>query len=307
MNPLLLKVHRWTALVFALPLLFVLGTGLILSIEPSLVVGAIKPGSIDAAKIEAMLAKHDPKGQARAVVYRSYENTLAMGGGRGGGTSVDMATGELAKSPGWLSDLLVTARRMHETLLIDAGWLVTASTVAMLVLASLGVAMGLPRFTNSVPGWHKATAWLLLPLVVLSPLTGLFLVAGLTFAGPPPPEARTDKPVALAEAVRIVGKQHDLSGLVWLRPQGGRMLARVVEGGEYRTYAVTPNGMVAMPRNWPRLWHEGNFAGHVSAALNLITSFALVGLLSTGLWIWGSSQVRIISRQRAREQQAAAE
>jgi len=37
--------------------------------------------------------------------------------------------------------------------------------------------------------------------------------------------------------VRKVGATHDLSALIWLRPAGGRMLARLVENGEY---ASTP-------------------------------------------------------------------
>ena len=41
----LLKLHRWVALVFALPLVFVLGTGLILAFEPWLVVRAIENGA----------------------------------------------------------------------------------------------------------------------------------------------------------------------------------------------------------------------------------------------------------------------
>lgn len=305
MKPLLLRLHRWIALIFALPLMFVLATGLILSVEPSLVVGSIKPGSIDAAKLEALLARHDPKGQARGIAYRSYENSLTIGGGRGGGTTVDVATGNAVAAPGWLSSTLVTSRRMHETLLIDAGWLVTASTATMLVLALLGVLMGLPRLSATVSGWHKAIAWLLLPLVVLSPLTGLFIVAGWTFAAPAPKEARSDAALSLVEAVRIVGKQHDLSSLVWLRPQGGRTLARLVEGGEYRVYSVVPGGTVAMPRNWPRLWHEGNFAGHLSALLNVVTSLAVLGLLGTGLWIWGARQLRRRAR-RARHGVATA-
>ena len=162
---------------------------------------------------------------------------------------------------------------MHETLLIDAGWLVIASTVAMLVLALLGVLMGLPRLENTLSGWHKAMAWGLLPLIVLSPLTGLFLAAGITFASPPPAAASAQgAPLRLAEAVRIVGESHDLSTLVWMRPQGGRLLARLVDGGEYRVYAVTRDGTTAMPRNWPRLWHEGNFAGAWSALMNVVTS-----------------------------------
>jgi hypothetical protein len=176
---------------------------------------------------------------------------------------------------------------MHERLLINADWLVIASSVAMLVLALLGILMGLPRFANTLSGWHKAMAWGVLPLIVLSPLTGLLIASGITFMSAPPPGAPTrGAPLRLGEAVRVIGEQHDLSALVWIRPQGGRVLARLVEGGEYRVYAVTPDGMTAVPRNWPRLWHEGNFAGTWSALLNLIASVAMIGLLVTGPLIW---------------------
>mgnify|MGYP001012916187 CR=1 FL=1 len=161
MKPWLLKLHRWVALVFALPLLFVLGTGLILSFEPWIVVGAIQPGSLTAARVEALLKQHDPNGQARAIVHRSYERTLTFGGGRGpGGTTVDLTSGQKAEGPSTLANTLGTMRRMHERLLIDAGWLVIASTVAMLALALLGVLMGLPRFANTLSGWLRAFSFI---------------------------------------------------------------------------------------------------------------------------------------------------
>ena len=189
MKAWLLKLHRWVALLFALPLVFLLGTGLILSFEPWLVVRAIEPGSLTPATIQALLSRHDPGGQARALVHRSYDKTLTISAGRGGGTIVDVVTGQALPEPSALASFLLTMRRMHERLLIDAGWLVVASTVAMLVLALLGVLMGLPRIANTLTGWHKATAWGLLPLIVLSPLTGLFLAWGVTFASPPPAAA----------------------------------------------------------------------------------------------------------------------
>jgi uncharacterized iron-regulated membrane protein len=297
----LLKLHRWVALIFALPLLFVLGTGLILSFEPWLVVRAIAPGSLTQAKIQTLLSQHDPSGQARALVYRSYDNTLTISAGRGGGTVIDVASEQALPGPSALANALVAARRLHETLLIDAGWLVIGSTVVMLVLAVLGVLMGLPRLENTLSGWHKAFAWGFLPLIVLSPLTGLFLAAGITFASPPPAAAPAQgAPLRLAEAVRIVGESHDLSTFVWMRPQGGRLLARLVDGGEYRVYAVTREGTTAMPRNWPRLWHEGNFAGSWSALMNVVTSIAMIGLLVTGPWIWLRRQLRRRARQRQR-------
>jgi hypothetical protein len=201
--------------------------------------------------------------------------------------------------------MLVTMRRAHETLLFDLGWLVIASTAAMLVLVCFGVLMGWPRISNSLAGWHKAMAWGLLPLIVLSPLTGLFLAYGISFATPPAGSQPRAAPIPLTEAVRIVGKEHDLSALVWMRPLGGRLAARLVNDGEYRVYAVTRDGLAPMQRNWPRLWHEGNFAGVWSALMNVVISFAMMGLLVTGMWIWLRRQFRRRVRRRAPQAAAA--
>jgi uncharacterized iron-regulated membrane protein len=306
MKAWLLRLHRWVALVFALPLVLVLGTGLILSFEPWLVVGSIKSGALTPAAIEKLLSQHDPAGKARALSYRSYDNTLTIGGGRGAkGTTVDAATvdaatGEVQAGPSALARTLLTMRRMHETLLLDLGWLVIASTASMLMLTVLGVLMGWPRFANTLSGWHKAMAWGLLPLIILSPLTGLLLAARISFTGPPAiAPATRGAPMTLTEAVRIVGRDHDLSALVWLRPMGGQVLARLAEDGEYKVYAVTREGAVATPRNWPRLWHEGNFAGVWSALMNVVISVAMIGLLVTGLWIWLRRQLRRRARRMA--------
>lgn len=299
MKPWFLKFHRWIALVFALPLLVLIATGLVLSFEPWLVTGAIEPGSLSASKIQALLAQHDPGGQARAIVHRSYDRTLTLGAGRGGGTTVDTVSGQVVPGPSTLASMLGSARGLHETLLLDAGWLVSTSTAAMLVIIVLGVLMGWPRLSNTLAGWHKTIAWGLLPLIALSPLTGLFMAFGITFNTLPP--ATQGPRLTLADAVRIVGQERDLSTLLWIRPQGGRVLARLAEAGEYRLYGVTAQGVTPVQRNWPRLWHEGNFAGAWSAAMNVIISVAMSGLLVTGLWIWLRRQVRRRTRwaQRA--------
>ena len=144
-------------------------------------------------------------------------------------------------------------------------------------------------------------AWILLPLVVLSPLTGIFLATGVTFQGPPPAVTQVrEAPLPLKEALKIVAQNHDLAGLIWLRPLGPRLVARVMEDGEAKAYAVTRQGAVAMPRNWPRLWHEGNFAGVWSSLMNVITSLALLGLLGTGVWMWSIRQIRRARRRRSR-------
>ncbi|MEZ5879036.1 MAG: PepSY domain-containing protein, partial [Tepidamorphaceae bacterium] len=110
-------------------------------------------------------------------------------------------------------------------------------------------------------------------------------------------------PLPLAEAVDVVGRNHDLSALIWMRSLGGRLAVRLAEDGEYRLYAVTREGTTPMARNWPRLWHEGNFAGVWSSAMNVILSITMIGLLVTGVWAWLRRQFR---RRARRLHQAAA-
>jgi hypothetical protein len=89
-----------------------------------------------------------------------------------------------------------------------------------------------------------------------------------------------------------------------MRPLGGRLVARIVEGGEYTLHAVTRDGTEPLPRNWPRLLHEGNFAGAWSALMNVVTAVALIGLLVTGPWIWLRRRLR--QRTRGARKVAAA-
>lgn len=284
-----LNIHRWLTLVFALPLAIVLTTGLILSVEPSIVIGAIKPGSVAAGDLEAIIKRHDPDGRTQFIAQQSYDKTVTIRG-PAGTKVIDIASGEQVQSSA-TATFFSASRRLHEALMLNASWLVTGSTIAMLIVVAFGVLMGLPRLRNSVSGWHKGTGWFLLPLVVLSPLTGLAISFGVTFSAPPVITG-SPSPSNLIEAVQIVGANHDLSSLVWIRPRGKQVLARLVEDGEYRVYAVTQSGTMPTPRNWPRLIHEGNWYGHVSAALNVVISFALIGLMGTGLFMWARRKLR---------------
>lgn len=298
---LLLRLHRWITLVFALPLAVLLVTGLILSFEP--MIAGSSPGAVTAAQLDGLLARHDPDGKARGVALRPYDGSLMISGVRAQPIVVDLATGAERADIGPLARTLLTSRQVHEHLILDLGWLVTASTIAMLVVGGLGILMGWPRLANNLNGWHKGIAWIGLPLVILSPLTGLALAFGISFSGPPPAAGSA---VPLREAVRMVTAKHDAASLLWLRQRGRALLARVDDGGEYKVYAVGSGGLVETGRNWPRLIHEGNWSGVWSALINVITSFALIGLMVTGLWLWGRRQVRRLrNRSRAGAKAAA--
>lgn len=306
---LLLRLHRWVALTFSLPLLAIVLTGLVLSFEPIVLQSAIKPGSVSIQTIEAMLQRYDPQGAARALFLRPHENTLTISTGRpGGGTEIDLSTGQtITQDSTTLADIFGLARRIHERLLFDAEWLVTASTIAMLSLILIGIFMGLPKLRSTLAGWHKGIAWFLLPLVIMSPLTGLFLALGVTFTSTSPAAAPSGPPLALIDAVRVLGAGHDLSALNWIRPIGRNFVARVIEDGEMNTYTLTRDGAVPASRIWPRIIHEGTWGGSTLALLNLITSMALLGLLATGVWIWVRRQLRRVSNRQRIARQALAE
>jgi PepSY-associated TM region len=292
-----LRFHRWITLLFAVPLLLVIGTGLILSFEP-LAQQAKLDKPLTREVMLGYLQKHDPQGKATGLSLRSYEHSLTIAGaGEDGEVEIDLASGEVMEEGGFAwSDILRTSRGLHQTLLIDMEWLVIASTFAMLVLAALGLLMGLPKLRNTVGGWHNVAAWTTLPLVILSPLTGLAIAYGITFT--PPPSGARAEPVSVAKAVELVAAKHDLASMTSLRTRGGRMIARVFIDGSLTNLVVTPAGLETPPRNWPRAIHEGNWSGFLAPVLNIIVSVVFVGLLFTGLFIWVRRTLRMKQRKR---------
>ena len=84
------------------------------------------------------------------------------------------------------------------------------------------------------------------------------------------------------------------------------MLARLLEDGEFKVYAVTKEGTVATQRNWPRLLHEGNWGGLAGVLTNLVTSFAVLVLLITGVVIWSRRQLRRLGQRNRYRSQAPA-
>lgn len=307
MKPYLLRLHRWLTLVFAIPLAIVIVTGLMLSVEPIAYDRSFTGKSVSPAVVEQALAKHDPDKKANTISMRAYEGVMVLSEGRGGNAKrIDLTTGELvAPSRGLWSDTLTTARRLHEHLLLDWKWLVDASTIAMLVSMILALFMGLPFFKNSLGGWHRTISWGLLPLLILSPLTGLAIAFGINFT--PPPARVEGGSVPLVEAVKIVAAKHDLASVQWIRPMGGAMRARIYDtGGQAKVFAVTRAGLSEGPTSWPRAIHEGNFAGKWSGLMNVIISLAFMALMTTGMLIWARRKFRKRNPRQGRRASAQA-
>ncbi len=290
-KPLLLRLHRWAALAFALPLAAVILSGLVLAFEPALK-ARTPDGTVTLERLEAVLAAAGPQAERAALFIRGYDGTASLGRG---GPVLDLATAA-PTTPGTLAGLFPTMRRLHETLLLDLGWLVTASTIAMLLLMVPGLLLGLPRMRNTVGGWHRVAAWATLPLLVGSPLTGLALAFGITFTTPVP--RAPGQPPAMMDTLRAVADRHDLDGLDFVRPAGAARLVRVLDaGGTAVAYRMTTDGLQPVASNWPRILHEGNWGRLLGSLANLVAAVVLAGLLGTGVWIWAR---RTLARRGAR-------
>lgn len=300
LKPYLLRVHRWITLVFALPLLGVILSGLVLSVEP--LAQRVTPAApLTEARLLGFLDRFDPAGKATGLSVRTYDQVVRLSGvGEDEVVDVGIRTGEEVEADGF-AEWFGLARGLHERLLLDLGWLVTASTAAMIVLSGLGVAMGLPRLRNSLGGWHAGAAWICLPLIVLSPLTGLLIATGVGTGGATP--GPRGERVPIRAAVATIARDHDLAGLTSLRTRGGRLLARIYDGNRLTSYVVTKDALQPAAVNWSRALHEGNWHAVLGPALNTILSIVLVGLWGTGLLIWAKRRFR---KRRPRLPAAAA-
>jgi uncharacterized iron-regulated membrane protein len=302
LKPWVRRLHLWVALGFALPLIAVIGSGAFLALEPA-AKALTPPGTVTLERLQAILDAAGPEGERGALFIRGYDGTATLGGrnGPGGAKVFDLATAQVIE-PGPLASAFRTTRRFHETLLLDLGWVVEWSTIALLLLLPLGLLLGWPRLRHTVLGWHRLAGWALLPLLVGSPLTGLFLAYGISFATPTPRLPGTPPP--LAETLRLVAERHDLNGLDWVRPAGGARNVRVLDAsGTATVYRASATGLEPLPRNWPRLLHEGNWAGVLGSLANLVAALAMLGLLGTGIYLWARRQVM---RRKARASRGAA-
>ncbi|WP_417246450.1 PepSY domain-containing protein [Celeribacter sp.] len=282
------QLHRWIALAFSLPLLILALTGFLLSFEPLLNSMSRGTDSLTATRSIELLQSVDPQGKAKTVTHRGYEGTLEVAGPGLRPMVLDIETGEVTQHD-LIARTFILSRQIHKAFVGDLSWLVLISTMAMGVLIVLGLLMGWPRRANTVSGWHRVGAWIGMPLLAITTVTGVLMSFGVTMGGggaAPITMGRLSEPMSMVQAVQAVEAQQDLSAMAWIRPAGPRIMMRYAQGDRFQGYFVTPDEIVAVPRNLPRAIHEGLWSIPLGLAMNLIVSILTSGLILTGLIIW---------------------
>ncbi len=289
------RLHRWVALLFALPLLVVIVTGLILSAIPIIHAAAVRPGSIAQTRLEEIIRHADPEGIASALTIDWHDRVLTLEGlGKGSKIDIDMDTGGKLNRATPVSDFIAGAKELHRRFVFGRNYLTIACSFAMIALAILGLGIGFARPRNTLQGWHRIAACGLLPLVAISPLTGALDGLNISFTDRPGTDAPRAPPMPLIEALRQVDARFDPATVysVTTRGRDGGVARVFDDSGAIVWWRVTGQGLTPAQRNLPREIHEGTWSGVAAGVVNFITAAAILFLLGTGLLIWSRASRR---------------
>lgn len=290
-RPTLLLLHRWISVVLAPILLLVLLSAAVLATRP--IVGQLggAPRPVDAPALVRLLDRVDPDGkvQSASISLDGTRVTLQPAPDGGAALTLDLATGETRPTP---FDLYGFAKRMHEGLFIGAGALVGIGALGMCLVIALGLLLGWRRLEATLLGWHAGIGWLLLPLLVIPPFTGVLVWQHI--GGPRAPEVTpTDPPMTIARAIeRAVEDGADLTELAnarKFRAGSVRLNSRIDADAPDYWIVSAGEGAQQFPGGYGlvRKLHEGTWGGALSGTLSLVGVLGLLGLLGTGVWSWG--------------------
>ena len=289
-------LHRWLSLLFALPLVLIILSGLVLSVEP-LLKASTPEGLVTEARLRAAIERVGPLVAPWDMIIRGYDGTVSFGDR----VFIDLASGEpVPKSR--MAHILDGARALHTTLLLDLGWLVGLTSTALVAILLLGLLAGRPW--AGAHRAHRRLGWVLLPLLLAPPLTGFALSQGLWRPARPPYLPGPVMPHA--DNLARIAAAHDLRQVEAIREDWGASLVerRDDDGGLLRD-RIGPAAQQRFPTNWLRLLHEGRWGGGLGAAINLLAALALAVLLVGGLAITARlAPLRWRDAARARRQAA---
>lgn len=313
LKPILFKLHRWVG-IGLMPLFLIIAlSGAVLALKPMLQEqpAAVAAGGVSAEQAIALLQQLDPLGQeVEAVTVDAQSGNLVLRSQNPDlQGSFDPADGSPVANvqAGASFDLFEFAEHLHKELLFGADILVQIASYLMLLLVIIAPLIAWPRFRNNLMGWHRAAGWLLLPLILLLPLTGVLMSLHVGM----PELPRMSEPgisLPLADALEKANQTYDLSHLSMARRfKGGSVLLGTQGETGSDLLVVTDNAVTPIDPsdNWVKSLHEGTWGGAWSGALNLLGALGLTLLTVSGFISWQRRR-RKRRLQQAKRRQAPA-
>jgi len=289
----LFKLHRWIGLGLAPLFLLIALSGGVLAMKPMLTTPESTAGeTVSADRVIGFLNRLDPLGEevealsfdadGGEVNVRSQNPDLE---GR-----FDLASGErtgTGEAAGTF-DVFEFAEHLHKGLLVGADTVIQIASYLMLLMVIAAPLLAWPVLRNTLMGWHRGIGWLLLPVVMLLPLTGVLM--SLHVGMPELPRmSQPGERLSLSQALQSAQRETDLSSLNNIRRfRGGSVLIGLRNRDGEQMLVVTDQAVTPIdPRdNLVKTLHEGTWAGAWSGALNLLGAGTLSVLTLTGFISW---------------------
>ncbi|MEW8686828.1 MAG: PepSY-associated TM helix domain-containing protein [Candidatus Thiodiazotropha sp.] len=304
LKPTLFKLHRWLGIGLAPLFLLIALSGAVLAFKPILAQSA-SPGAetVSVTQVIDLLQRIDPLG--RDVVALSIDATTNQVQVRSRDPQIegqyDLTSGACAcgDKASTSFNLFEFAEHLHKELLLGADILIQVASYLMLLLVISAPLLAWPRLRNSLMGWHRGVGWILLPILLMLPLTGVLMSLHL---GKPelPRMSRPGTELTLAEALESARQSHQLDGLTGVRSfPGGRVMLSVAAQEATRLLVVTDHSITPIDpeKSLVKTLHEGTWAGPFSGVLNLVGAMALSLLILSGSFSWMRRQRRTSARR----------
>ena len=295
---LLLLMHRWLGLIVAPLFALILVTGVILAFNPVIedtIRGAAQPLNID--QLVGTLNHIDPQGQAKKMQLSPDGKTVTLTGNGLGTVIADVASGRIlpdAEPSTWYH----TTKSLHKKLLIGADTLIEIAAWLMVGIIIVGPFLGKLHLRNTAAGWHNSIGWLVWPLLLFVPLTGVLMTFSALKSGIPVIEGQAPGITQAIVAVQANPPQNfNLQHLMSAGPgkRGGTMLVSNGRAGDHRVVMDNRGNIYDSGPPLVKILHEGTWAGLWSGLFNIVISLMLLALTATGCYGW----LRRFRRQRA--------
>ncbi|GAB6044281.1 PepSY-associated TM helix domain-containing protein [Endothiovibrio diazotrophicus] len=302
----LFTLHRWLGIGLAPLFLLIILSGAVLALKPILGARAEAPppaAAVDPAALGALLQRIDPTGRQVSGIevegaggrLRVRSPDAAVGGLYDLGDGRREAAGEPPADP------FRVVESLHKGLLLHADVVTRIASYAMLLLVVAGPLLARPRLRNNLRGWHRGVGWLLLPLLLMLPLSGILMSLHIGM----PELPRMSAPgvqLSLGDALQRAAVTHDLGALREARRfRGGSVMLRLATPDGPAALVVTDTAVTPLAAGGGliKALHEGTWAGAWSGLLNLLGALALALLTVTGTlnWLRGRRRPRsVVSR-----------
>lgn len=293
LKPTLYKLHRWIGIGLAPLFLLIALSGAVLAFKPIVQQPtSLSTEAVSSSQLINLLEQIDPQGQTVDAISIDTAKNLAevrshnpQIEGRYDLTSGTCECGTEGSSP---FNLFEFAEHLHKELLLGADILIQIASYLMLLMVITAPLLAWPRLRNNLMGWHRGVGWVLLPIILMLPLTGIMMSLHVGM----PELPRMSQPgthLSMLEALKRAQQTHDLTNLNGVRRfRGGSILLSLAERDDAGVVIVTDHSVTSIDSqgNLVKSLHEGTWAGPLSGTINLLGTSALSLLILSGSISW---------------------